>query len=84
MAGTRIGVTIMEKNIFEMIERIVGDTPVSVQLAAALDEMASKEDMNALRSSLNALRDEIEKLTMLVGDIPVSEQINMAINRSEN
>lgn len=68
----------------DIIEPIVGDTPVSVQLATALNGMASKEDVDALRSDLKALCKEVEKLTELVGDISVSEQINMAINKSEN
>jgi polyhydroxyalkanoate synthesis regulator phasin len=74
----------MEDRIIETLERMVGDTPVSVQIATALHETASREDMNALRSDLNALREKVEKLIMLVGDTPVSEQINMTINRSEN
>ena len=52
----------MEDRIIETLERMVGDIPVSVQLATALDRMASKEDVNALRSDLNALRKEIESL----------------------
>lgn len=74
----------VEKIIGKVAEEIIGDTPVSVQLAMALDKMASKEDVNALSAELRALRNEVEKLIELVGDIPVSEQINMVINRSEN
>lgn len=70
--------------IRDMVEPIIGDTPVSVQLATALSGMASKEDVSALRADLIALRKDIERLTELVGDIPVSEQINMIINRPEN
>lgn len=67
-----------------MIEPIIGDTPVSVQLSTALDGMASKKDVEALSAELRALRREIEILADLVGDIPVSAQINMAIDKSEN
>lgn len=62
----------------DVVEPILGDTPVSVQLNAALVKMASKEDVNALRSDLDVLRKEIEKLAELVGDVSVSEQINTA------
>lgn len=68
----------------DMIEPIIGDTPVSVQLATALNDMASKEDVNALMLEVRALRKEFEKLSELVGDVPVSEQINMVISRPEN
>lgn len=74
----------IEKIIGEVAEEIIGDTPVSVQLATALSGVASNEDMIALRSDLNALRKEVEALIALVGDTSVSEQINMAINKSEN
>ena len=73
----------IENIISNITEEIIGDTPVSVQLAMALSKMARKEDVNALRADLNALRNEIENLIALVGDTSVSEQINMAINRSE-
>ena len=72
----------VEKIISDVAEEIIGDTPVSVQLAAALNGMASKEDVNALRSDLNALRKEVEKLIELVGDVSVSEQINMVIRQA--
>lgn len=74
----------MESRITEIIESIVGDTPVSVQLAMALGKMASQEDVDALRVELFALRKEIENLAALIGDISVSEQINMAISKPEN
>ena len=72
----------VEKIISDVAEEIIGDTPVSVQLATALNGMASKEDVNALRSDLNALRKEVEKLIELVGDTSVSEQINIAIKQA--
>ena len=67
-----------ETNMLNIIEEIIGDTPVSVQLATALDRMASKDDVKALRSDLDALRKDIEQLIKLVGDVSVSEQINNA------
>ena len=74
----------VEKIISDVAEEIIGDTPVSVQLATALNGMASKEDVNALSSEMRALRKEVEKLIELVGDTSVSEQINNAINKPEN
>lgn len=74
----------VKKIIIDVAEEMIGDTPVSVQLATALNETASKEDVSALRSDLDAIRKDVEKLIELVGDISVSEQINMAINKSEN
>ena len=68
----------------DIIEPIIGDTPVSVQLAMALDGMASKEEVLVLRKELVELRKEFEKLALLVGDLSVSEQINMAMNKPEN
>lgn len=68
----------------EIIAPIVGDTPVSVQIATAISHLANKEDVNALSAELKALRKEVEKLIELVGDISVSEQINNAVNRLEN
>lgn len=64
----------------DIIEPIVGDTPVSVQLNAAIDKMASKEDVQILTAELIALRKEVERFSELVGDTTVSEQINIAIN----
>ena len=52
----------IEKIIGEVTEELIGNTPVSVQLATALNGMARKEDVSALRSDLNALRKEVEKL----------------------
>ena len=74
----------IEKIIADITADIIGDTPVSVQLNTALSNMASKNEMLALRKEVNALRNEIEKLIELVGDTSVSEQINMAINNPEN
>ena len=73
----------VDEILSDIVEPIIGDTPVSVQLATALNGMASKEDVSALRSDLNALRKEVENLISLVGDTSVSEQINVVINKSE-
>lgn len=74
----------VEEMLVDIVEPLIGDTPISVQLATALNGMASKEDVLALRKDVNKLCREVEKLMELVGDIPVSAQINIAMNRSEN
>ena len=72
----------MENNITEIIENIIGDTPVSVQLAMALGNMAEKDhahDEYALRNEVEELKKKINMLVDLVGDTSVSEQIYAAI-----
>ena len=63
----------------DFIEPIVGDTPVSVQIATALERTASKDSVSALYDEVEALKKKIDILTDLVGDTPVSEQIFVAI-----
>ena len=68
----------MENRIAEAIENIIGDTPVSVQLAMALDNMAEKEHKHeeyATKCEVENLKKKIDILIDLVGDVPVSEQI---------
>lgn len=69
----------IEKFIINVVEEIIGDTPVSVQLNTALSGMARKEDVDALTEEVKKLRKTIENLNTLVGDTSVSEQINIAI-----
>lgn len=70
----------IENFIINVAEEIIGDTPVSVQINAAIGEMAKKVDVDALIMEVSKLREEINHLTALVGDTSVSEQINVAIN----
>lgn len=70
----------VDEILSDMIEPIVGDTPVSVQLNAALNKMASKEEVEDMRIDINVLKKDMEKLMALLGDTSVSEQINMAIS----
>ena len=75
---------VMEKMISEAIEALIGDTPVSEQLGAALSYMAPKEhehDNYADRKEVENLKRQVELLTQLVGDISVAEQIKMAIRQ---
>lgn len=72
----------MENRIAEAIENIIGDTPVSVQLAMALDNMAEKDHKHeeyATKYEVENLNKKIDMLIDLVGDVSVSEQIYTAI-----
>ena len=65
------------------IDNLIGDVPVSEQLAAALERMAPKEHTHsdcATRSEVEELRRKIEELIELVGDTRVADQIAMALN----
>lgn len=71
-------------DVINTIDTIIGDTPVSEQLAAALNGMAAKDHSHSEYVTIeeyNKLKAEVEKLTELVGDTSVSEQINVAINK---
>lgn len=70
-------------DIFEEINSIVGDTPVSEQLGAALNRMASKQhehDNYVSREEFDALEKRMQALELMVGDMSVADQINIAIN----
>lgn len=74
----------MERMISDAIETLIGDTPVSEQLGAALSYMAPKEhvhDNYITREEYEALRQQVELLLELVGDISVAEQISLALKR---
>lgn len=61
---------------------LVGDTPVSEQIAIALKDMAPKAHTHveyADRNEVEDLKQKIELLLQLVGDISVSDQIAMAL-----
>ena len=70
------------KTIGEAIDSIIGDTPVSVQLNTALDQMASRDHVHedyVPRVEFESLKRNVETLIALVGDVSVSEQIANAI-----
>ena len=73
----------IEKLIYDVLEGIIGDTPVSVQLDAALSQMATKEDVSSLLKEVRHIRKQLDTLYELVGDVAVSEQINIAIESSK-
>ncbi len=69
--------TILQE-LIDDLDGIVGDVPVSEQLAVALSRMAVKDHKHedyATRAELMELKRVVEKLVELVGDVPVSEQI---------
>ncbi len=70
------------KTIGEAIDSIIGDTPVSVQLNTALDQMAQKghtHEEYVTREEFNKLKQIVENLVDLVGDESVAAQINNAM-----
>lgn len=70
------------RSISDTLDSLVGDIPVSEQLGAALDRMASKDHIHndyASREEVEELKRKVEMLIDLVGDKPISEQIYEAI-----
>lgn len=62
----------------EYIFSLIGDTPVSEQICAALADIIKADYVP--RAEFEELRAEVERLAALVGDTPVSEQINAAMS----
>lgn len=74
----------MERSLSDTIEILIGDTPVSEQLGAALSYMAPKEHIHenyVTREEFEAARKQVELLLELVGDTSVAEQIIAALQR---
>ena len=69
------------EDIKREIDALIGDAPVSEQLASALSRMAPKDHTHdyAARSEVEELKRKIEMLMDLIGDIPVAEQIQTAL-----
>ena len=66
----------------DTIDALIGDTPVSEQLGAALERMAPKDHLHTIYATdkdVEELKRKIELLMDLVGDTSVSEQIQTAI-----
>ena len=66
----------------DTISALIGDVPVSEQLAAALERMAPKDHTHsdcATRSEVEELKRKIDMLLDLVGDTSVADQIAMAL-----
>ena len=64
------------------LDSLIGDVPVSEQLGAALERMATKNHTHeeyAIRDEVEELKRKINMLVDLVGDESVAKQINNAI-----
>lgn len=74
----------MNNSSLETIQSLIGDAPVSEQLAAALSRMAPKDHTHdyATISEVEELKRKIEMLMDLIGDIPVAEQIQTALKNN--
>ena len=70
----------IKKIINECMRELVGDTPIPCQLDVALRDKASTMDQVNLQVELNALKQEVQRLSELVGDSSVAEQIYTALN----
>lgn len=80
---TQSGIAADAKTVGEAlnnIEKIIGDTPVSVQLSIALEQ--HNHEAYAMRDEVEGLKKKIDMLFDLVGDTPVAEQICLAINKT--
>lgn len=64
----------------ECMRELVGDTPIPCQLDVALGYKANADEQHALQSEVDALRQEVERLSNLIGDTSVAEQISTALN----
>lgn len=75
----------MEKSIaerFDVIDSLIGDTPVSVQISDAIYHKAERDHEHeeyALLDEFEKLKEIVDQLVNLVGDTSVAEQINAAI-----
>lgn len=70
----------------DTLDNLIGDVPVSEQLAAALERMAPKDHTHAdcaTRAEVQELTRKIDLLMDLVGDTRVADQIAMALNNKK-
>ena len=67
------------------LSALIGDVPVSEQLAVALERMATKDHTHnyATHDEVEELRRKIDLLMDLVGDTKVADQIAMALNHNK-
>lgn len=73
----------MEEALSNIIDTLIGDRPVSEQLDMVLNMVANKdhEHINyATRNEVEILKQKIDMLIELVGDMPVSDQISAAFS----
>lgn len=67
------------------LDNLIGDVPVSEQLAAALERMAPKDHTHdyATHDEVEELKKKIEALMDLVGDTRVADQIAVALKNNK-
>lgn len=73
-------------DISDQINTLIGDVPVSEQLSIALGCLAPKDhthDNYVTLDDFNELKKQFEALSNLVGDMPVSIQINAAFKNNK-
>ena len=66
----------------DTLSTLIGDTPVSEQIAVALKDMAPKAHIHhecADRKEVEELKQKVELLLTLIGDTSVADQITMAL-----
>lgn len=66
----------------DTLDQLIGGVPVSEQLDAALECMATKDHVHTqyiTRDEFEELQTKIDMLIDLVGDVPISAQIDAAI-----
>ena len=69
--------------LYDTIYDVVGDVPVSEQIAMALEHVAPKDHTHnyATREEVEVLKKKIEELIGLVGDTTVADQIAIALKK---
>lgn len=73
----------MEEALSNIIDTLIGDRPVSEQLDMVLNMVANKDHEHAnyaTRNEVEILKQKIDMLIELVGDMPVSDQISAAFS----
>ncbi len=75
---SEINKEVIKEMINECMQELVGDKPVSCQLDVAL--RAHKHGDYPTREEYEELKAEVQRLTELVGNTSVADQINAAFN----
>ena len=71
----------IKEMINECMQEFIGDTSVQRQLDVALGYKANADEYQSLQEEVYMLKKEVQKLTELVGDTSIAEQINAAFNK---
>lgn len=78
---SEINKEVIKEIINECMSELIGDTPVPCQLDVALGHKANIDEYHVLQEEVSKLKQEVQRLTELVGDTSVAEQINTAFNK---